>query len=146
MTQQMPLPPDSEVLLRRILRSAKEHLRIYGGFNPFGAMMTSDGQVEFFQVVDTGPVSEWDMAEGLVHLFRKEAAADRLRVAGICANGVLTTPDGERDVVTVTVERPDGVALLVITPYSKRRFRGTRFDNFTTESVTPWIFGSDANP
>jgi hypothetical protein len=98
-------------------------LREYGEFYPFGAIMSSSGEIRH-----VGAKMEDDdhpPSEGLIHLltetFKKQAAKGELRTAGICYDA-LTVPPGEdqkRDAVCCGIEHYSGETTDVFVPYVK---------------------------
>lgn len=113
-----------DALFDTLLTFAKTMLREHGEFYPFGAVMTSGGEIQQVGVKmegDDHPPSQ-PLIDSLTEAFKKQARKGELRAAGICYD-VLTVPPGEvqkRDAVCCGLEHYSGETVDVFVPYVKR--------------------------
>jgi hypothetical protein len=110
-------------MLNTLLPFAKKMLSEYGEFHPFGATMSSHGEIQQVgarvERDDHPPAQE--LIDLLTETFKRQAAEDRLRAAGICYD-VLTVPPGEtqkKDAVCCGLEHCVAGAVDVFLPYIK---------------------------
>jgi len=95
----------------------------YGAFYPFGAYMSSSGEIQWVGAKmedDDHPPSE-SLIDLLTETFKNQAARGGLRAAGICYD-VLTVPPGEdqkRDAICCGLEHYSGETVDVFVPYVK---------------------------
>lgn len=131
-----------DALLNSLLPMAQEFLRTRGEFYPFGAALGSDGQVSLQQGYDG---NEQPDSQGLIDLLtagqRADAAAGRIRAAGICYDVRMRGQDGRpTDAVAVSLEHRDGDTVMVVLPYSKGRFSGLKFGDLISSPNQPRVF------
>lgn len=113
--------PDLNELLNTLLPMAQMLLEKQGEFYPIGAIRLSDGEVRHVGAKiegDDHPPSQ-SLIDLLTESFQKEAAAGKLRAAGICYD-VLTIPpgkDGKQDAICCGLEHCLGETVDVFTPY-----------------------------
>ena len=134
---------DMEILLDPLVRFAQDALRKYGEFYPFGYSMTVDGQVQLEAAAtesDRPPSDE--LIELLVAGLRGQAAAGRIRAAGICWDSRITDAEtgAKKDAIAVSLEHEAGDTVLLFMPYAKGRFSGWRFDDMIRQESEPRIF------
>ena len=113
--------PQVDALLNTLLPFAQKMLSTYGGFNPFGATMSSHGEIQ--QVGAKVEGNDYPPAQDLIDLltetFKRQAAEGRLRAAGICYDA-LTVPPGEtqkKDAVCCGLEHCVAGTVDVFIPY-----------------------------
>jgi hypothetical protein len=114
--------PDLEELLNMLVPFAQQMLSKHGEFYPFGATMTSSGEI----VANAGHTGEeqpepQDVIKLLSKGFQQEAASGNIRAAGMCVD-IRTTPPGQTektDAICVTLEHQSGEAVDVCVPYKK---------------------------
>ncbi len=110
-----------DALLNTLLPVAQMLLKKQGEFYPFGAIMSSSGEIRHVGARMEGddyPPSE-PLIELLTETFKKYAAKGELRAAGICYD-VLTVPPGEkqkRDAICCGLEHCLGETVDVFIPY-----------------------------
>ncbi len=88
--------PELDELFNTLVPFAKTMLREYGEFYPFGAFMSSSGEIQWVGAKmedDDHPPSE-SLIDLLTETFKNQAARGGLRAAAICYD-VLTVPPGE---------------------------------------------------
>jgi len=113
---------DLDALLNALLPFAKQMLERRGEFCPFGATMTSGGEI-VAHGADAGkerPMSQ-ELIDVLMQAFRRQAWAGEVRAIGICMD-VKTIPPGQSektDAVCVCLEHHTGEAVEVFVPYRK---------------------------
>jgi hypothetical protein len=106
-------------------------LREHGEFYPFGAVMTSNGEIRQVGAKmedDDHPPSQ-PLIDLLTEAFRKQAKKGELRAAGICYD-VLTVSPGEiqkRDAVCCCLEHYLGETVDVFVPYTKTADGGIEY-------------------
>ena len=115
--------PELNALLDTLLPVAQMLLRNHGEFYPFGAVMTSSGEIRHVGAKmedDDHPPSQ-PLIDLLTENFKKQAKRGELRAAGICYD-VLTVPPGEGqkcDAVCFSLEHYLGETVNVFVPYVK---------------------------
>lgn len=115
--------PDFQALVDSLLPFAKSLLSEHGDFHPFGAIMASDGAIQWI-AADTGEEfpSAQILIEAMTELIKDKAASEEIRAATICYNAV-TIPPGEvvkTDVIGFSVEQRSGESVSIFLPYVKR--------------------------
>lgn len=114
--------PDLESLFQTLLPFTQELLGKYGGFNPWGAVMYTDGGIQWVGA-DTG--EDFPPAEELIKLlaenFQQQSARGALRAAGICYDARVVPPGKSQksDAICCSLEHISGEAVNVFVPYSK---------------------------
>lgn len=115
--------PELNALFDTLLPVAQMLLRKHGEFYPFGAVMTSNGEIRHIGAKMEGndyPPSQ-PLIDLLTETFKKQARKGELRAAGICYD-VRTVPPGEdqkRDAVCCGLEHYSGETVDVFVPYVK---------------------------
>lgn len=115
--------PELDALFNTLLPFAQKMLSEHGEFYPFGAVMSSSGEIRHVGAKieeDDHPPSQ-SLIDLLTETFKKQAANGELRAAGICYD-VLTVPPGEdqkRDAVCCGLEHYLGEMVNVFVPYVK---------------------------
>jgi hypothetical protein len=108
---------DLDALLNAVLPFAEQTLSKYGEMFPFGAAVSSDGQLEMLASDPAG--GERPRSEAVLRaLYEGARASSRTRrafafVADVHVNGA--------DAVHVELEHQEGTALVVLAPYSRSR-------------------------
>ena len=112
---------DLDELLHVVLPFAEKLLGKYGEFYPFGAAVSHVGECAVTGA-DPGPGENPPSAEVLTALYEGAlASAD-----GLCAVAfVADVWASGSDAVRVELEHRDGVAVLILMPYTRSRFRKT---------------------
>lgn len=110
---------DLDELLNAVLPFAIETLGRRGELYPFGATMAKDGQTAL-SAADLG-VGQRPDSNDVLTLLRDGVTADKdaLRAAAYVAD--VRVEDG--DAVRVELEHSEGVAIVVLVPYSRSRLR-----------------------
>jgi hypothetical protein len=136
--------PDLNELLNALLLMAQKLLAKQGEFHPIGALMLSDGRIQYVGAKIEGndhPHSQ-SLIELLTETFQKEAAKGRLRAVGICYD-VLTIPPGKdrkQDAICCRLEHCLGEAVDVFTPYVKTVGGGFQYGEVFSAKRTPQFF------
>ena len=104
---------------------AQQMLSKHGEFYPFGATMTSAGEI-VANAADAGEEQPepQKVIELLAQGFREEAANGKIRAAGMCVD-IRTIPPGgtdKTDAICVSLEHQTGEAVDVCVPYRKGMF------------------------
>ncbi len=118
-------------------------LKRHGEFIPFGATMTSDGQVQDVggYTEDQHPESQ-DVIDLLTGSFRGAASAGKIRAAGICID-VRTIAPGQTektDAICARLEHQDGEAVEVFLPYRKGMLGRLKYGTIFATPGRPVIF------
>lgn len=145
MEDRSPDRRDMDELLDRLLRFAQQQLRNVGGFYPFGAHMTSDGQV-CLDAAHTGEEQPdpREVIDLLAGGLRPQAWTGGIRATAICYAIDLKDPVSGRteDAIAVSLEHRDAEPVLVVQPYSKGRLTGWKFGELVVmPPPEPRIFG-----
>ena len=115
--------PELDALFNTLLPFAQTMLREHGEFYPFGAIMTSSGEIRHVGAKmedDDHPLSQ-PLIDLLTETFKNQAKKGELRAAGICYD-VVTVPlgkDQKRDAVCCCLEHYSGETVDVFVPYVK---------------------------
>ena len=116
----------------------------HGEFHPFGAIMSSNGDIQLVAGKikgDDHPPSP-ALIELLTSTFRQQAARGHLRAAGVCYD-VLTAPPGEnekRDAICCGLEHYSGETVDVFLPYVKGTNGAVRYGDMFAAKRTPEFF------
>jgi len=130
-------------LLDPLLDLAQDMLRKHGEFFPFGATLSTTGEMSL-NAGDTGddhPPSQ-EVIDLLVQAMRNEAEAGSIRAAAICYD-IRYQPEGgdATDAIAISLEHRAGDRALVVQPYSKGRLTGWRFGDLAAiEPPQPRVF------
>lgn len=135
--------PDLEELLNMLVPFAQQMLSKHGEFFPFGATMTSSGEL----VANAGYTGEEqpepkEVIELLTKAFQSEAASGKIRAAGICVD-IRTVPPGateKTDAICVSLEHQSGEAVDVCIPYKKGLFGRMKYGELFAGKRDPAFF------
>jgi hypothetical protein len=137
--------PELDRLFDMLLPFAKTMLLDHGEFYPFGAYMSSSGEIQWVGAKmedDDHPPSE-PLIDLLTETFKNHAARGGLRAAAICYD-VLTIPPGEdqkRDAICCGLEHYSGETVDVFVPYVKA-LDGVQYGEIFAVQRTPKFFGN----
>lgn len=127
-----------------LLPFAKQMLRDYGEFHPFGGTMKSDGEI-----VHVGATSGEDISapsalvEILTEGFRSKAREKAIKAAAIVLN-VRVLPPGrveKCDAIEVRIDHHDGYSAHVFFPYRSTDDLGMVFEVPFAARGNPFVFG-----
>lgn len=112
---------DLDGLLNAVLPFAEQTLAKYGEMFPFGAAVSSEGQVEMM-AAEPGQGDQPSSAEvlNLLHQGARESAGTRRAVAFVADVRVECG-----DAIRVELEHREGTSLALVIPYTRSRFRKT---------------------
>jgi hypothetical protein len=112
---------DLDGLLNAVLPFAEQSLGKYGEMFPFGAAVSSGGQLEMM-AADPGQGDQPPSTEILNLLYQgaRESAGTRRAVAFVAD---VRIEDG--DAIRVELEHREGTSLALVIPYTRSRFRKT---------------------
>jgi hypothetical protein len=132
---------DFDSLINDTLIFARQQLDHEGGFFPFGAVVTSDGERAGF-AVDAG--SEHPTTAEVLELLWAGIASERASFRAVAvASDVKIRREPDTDAVRVELEHVEGVCIQVMLPFAKRRFgRGIQFDALEAAAGDPWVWRS----
>lgn len=116
--------PDFDELLNVLIPFAQQQLQQHGGFFPFGATVTSAGEVVCNAGYDKESAEAAELIELLTEAFRRDAAAGTIRTAALCYDG-RTVPPGKSkktDAICIRMENREDRSSTVFLPYRKGWF------------------------
>jgi hypothetical protein len=129
--------PDLDELMNALLPFAQQTLAKHGEFYPYGSTMTTDGEIVLQAAYDGDehPPSQ-QLIDLMTQAFRQQAAAGKIRAAGICYD-VRTIPPGrteKTDAICLGLEHETGQCVSVFLPYTKGWFGKIQYgDLFATK-------------
>ena len=128
---------DFDELLNATLPLAKQHIKKYGEFHPFGAVVSRDGKIGLIAVgaADGDRMDTFGVLELLYTGARNEA--DQNRAAVFLTD--VRIPAG--DAVRFEVEHLEGRALDIVIPYRRSRLsKSVRFGDMSVSRGEPRIW------
>jgi hypothetical protein len=136
--------PDLDTLLNAVLEMAEMLLKKQGAFLPIGAIMLSNGEIRHVgaQIEGEEYPGAHPLMELLTSMFKKEAAAGRLRAAAMSYD-VLTVPPGKslkQDAICCSLEHCFGESVDVFKPYIKAADGTFQFEEIFAVKRTPTFF------
>jgi hypothetical protein len=135
--------PDLDALLNPLLSFAQQQLSKRGSFFPFAANMATDGQIAMVggYTGEEHPAPN-DLIEFFVDCLSREAAAGRIRAAGICLDSQVLPPNGSKktDAIWVQLEHAEGQCVDVYLPYRKGFLGRFKYDEIFAGNRTGRIF------
>ncbi len=114
--------PDLDALTNHLLALAKQQISRRGGFFPFAASMTVNGEIRLATSYDGDEHLEtMALVDFLLKGLRHDAETGKIRAAGICVDTrVASSPGAEKsDAVCAQLEHADGLCVDVFLPYYK---------------------------
>jgi hypothetical protein len=114
--------PDLDKLMNAMVPFGKQMLEKHGEFFPYGAAMTTAGEITSEAASDgTERPPSQTLIDMMTQAFRQRAAAGQIRAAGICYD-VRTIPPGQTektDAICMGMEHQSGQFISVYLPYKK---------------------------
>jgi len=134
---------DYNALLEFLMPFAEQMLKKNGEFFPFGATVSTQGEVQACATWDGDetPASE-DVIAMLVQGFQGEATEGKIRATGICYDGRIVQDGKKVDAVIISLEHSSGSATKTYVPYTKGMFGKYRFGELTAALDEAKIFVS----
>jgi hypothetical protein len=139
--------PDLQELLDSLLPFAQSMLSQHGSFNPYGAFVSSDGEIQWISA-DTG--EEFPAAQTLIDtmngVFQEDAAAGKIRAATICYDA-RTIPPGQTvktDAIAFSLEQRSGDSITVFLPYQKAGDGAIQYGELFATEKTAQFFQNPA--
>lgn len=114
--------PDLDALFDTLLSFTQKMLSEHGGFNPWGAFMSPNGEIQWVGAHDGAEFPEaQSLIDMLTETFQRESKRGVLRAVGICYDvRVLRPGQSEKsDAVCCSLEHVSGEAVDVFVPYAK---------------------------
>jgi len=132
---------DYDALLNALMPFAEQMLKQHGEFFPFGAAVSTAGEVTAHATYDGNelPPSE-EVIASLTKVFQGEAREGKIRAAGICYDGRIVQGDKKVDAVMITMEHQSGHASKACVPYTKGWFGKYSFGQMIAGLEEPKIF------
>ena len=143
----MPAQPSPEAredynaLLEMLMPFAEQMLKKHGEFFPFGAAVSTTGEVVAHATYDgnEAPASE-DVIAMLVQGFQGDARSGKIRATGICYDGRIVQDGKKVDAVLISLEHISGSATKTCVPYTKGLFGKYRFGQLVAALDEPKVF------
>jgi hypothetical protein len=136
---------DFEKLLNALLPFAKQMLQERGEFFPFGASLSADGEAALVAgyAGGEGPIAQ-DIISLLHTGFRKEAADNHIKAAGVCFQARVIPPGQKEkiDAIQASLEHSLADPVDVFVPYSKGFFGKMKFGGMFSGKGDRRIFGA----
>lgn len=99
----------------------------HGAFYPCGAMTAPDGTAHhvaaYLGEEEPEPTELLTLLEGSLRAMAKQG----IRAAALGCDVQMTDSGRKTDAIRVHIEHRDGLALDIVRPYAKKRFRGVEF-------------------
>ena len=132
---------DYNALLEMLMPFAEQMLAKHGEFFPFGAAVSTTGEVTAHAGYDGNetPASE-EVIALLVQGLQGEARDGKIRAAGICFDGRIVQDGKKVDAVIINLEHAEGNATKTCVPYTKGFFGKYRFGEMIASLDDPKIF------
>jgi hypothetical protein len=132
---------DYKALLELLMPFAEQMLKKNGEFFPFGAAVSTQGEVEACAAYDgkETPPSEQVIAL-LTQGLQSRARGAEIRAAGICCDGRIVQDGKKVDAVIISLEHASGNATKTCVPYTKGLFGKYRFGEMIAGLEEPKIF------
>jgi len=132
---------DYNALLQFLMPFAEQMLKKHGEFFPFGAAVSTAGEVAAHATYDGDeqPASE-DVIALLVQGFQGEAREGKIRATGICYDGRIVQDGKKVDAVIISLEHASGNATKTCVPYTKGMFGKYRFGEMIAGLEEPQVF------
>jgi hypothetical protein len=128
---------DLDELLGTCLGFAQQQLAEHGEFFPYAAAIRLDGRVE---MVASRPELTSERPESAAVIASCEATLtemrEELRATAVVADVRTSSGDG----IQVNLEHVEGSTLVVLLPYSRRRFRTVKYGQLSAASGIPHIW------
>jgi hypothetical protein len=149
------VPPDRtprdemDDLLDHLVTFARQMLDKHGEFYPFGATISSAGELHA-----AAGASDYEHPDSVAVLgvleagFREQAlrGGGDIRASALCADVVVGPQDGEpTDAIQVAIEHIEAEPVIVRLPYKKRRRRGVDYGELLAEPGTRKVFASSTD-
>ena len=132
---------DYNALLDALMPFAEQMLKKHGEFFPFGAAVSTTGEVGAYATYDGNETSaSEEVIASLVQGFQGEARDGKIRATGICYDGRIVQDSKKVDAVIISLEHVSGNASKTCVPYTKGLFGGYRFGQLIASLDDPKIF------
>ena len=134
---------DFGTLIGAVLPPAQAMLKDLGGFVPFGAMITKQGEPQM--AGGAGDASQWTTEEIIAMYqdgFRDAVKLGFYRAVAICLDVRVTVPDKieKTDALNIMLEHENGEALGVFLPYEKGFDDQIEYGQMFATPIEPKVF------
>ena len=134
---------DLDDLANALIPFAQQMLAKRGGFLPFGACLTTDGEIKLIagDLGDEQPPAG-QLIELLVDGLAARAQAGELRAAGVCYAATFEPDDGSaiQDIICVSLDHSGGERIDVMLPYSIEAEADTQYGELVAAPGSIAIF------
>jgi hypothetical protein len=137
--------PDLDALLNPLLTFAQQQVSRRKGFFPFGARMSSAGEISLVAGdIGNEQPDPTELITFLVDVFRREAAEGAIRAVGICVDMRVTPPGSSEktDAVCAQLEHISGECGDVYLPYRKGFLGRIKWGQLFAVTADGRVFGS----
>jgi hypothetical protein len=134
---------DLDNLLSSCIPFAQQMLAKHGTFFPFGATMSTNGEISLAAGYDDKPgIDAQEIIELTLDGFRAGAQSGDYQAIALCVDVRVDAPDGsgKTDAIRVTLEENGGEALNVFMPYRKRMLRGVSYGEIFASAADHSVF------
>jgi hypothetical protein len=137
------LNPDFDRLLSAVIPIAQAMLKDLGAFIPFGAFITSDGEVQL--AGGEGNPSHLETAEIVemyLEAFREAAGEGSFTSTALCVDVRIHAPGAleKTDAIQIMLENSGGEALNAFMPYEKQAQADIAYAPLFATSADPRVF------
>jgi hypothetical protein len=134
---------DFQSLIDSLLSFAKSMVSEHGSFNPFGAVMYVDGQIQWV-AADTGeefPASQV-LIDSMVAMFKESAEAGEICAAAICYGGRAIPPGAasKMDVISFILEHRSADSIGTYIPYVRKENGDVEYSEMYAVERAPQFF------
>ena len=120
---------------------AEEMLKKNGEFFPFGATVTTQGEVQAAGTYDGNETPAPEVViSTLVQAFQANARDGKVRATGICYDGRVIQNNNKVDAVIISLEHSSGSATKTCVPYTKGMFGKYKFGELIASLDDPKVF------
>ena len=140
---------DFQSLIDSLLSFAKSMVSEHGSFNPFGAVMYVDSQIQWV-AADTGeefPASQV-LIDSMVAMFKESAEAGDIRAAAICYDGRAIPPGAasKMDVIGFALEHRSTDSIGAYIPYVRKENGDVEYSEMYAIEREPQFFLNASPP
>jgi hypothetical protein len=135
--------PDFDKLLGAVIPIAQAMLKNLGTFIPFGAFVTSDGEVQLAGGEgDPSNFETEEIVEMYLEALRQAAADGSFTATALCVDVRVHVPGQleKTDAIQIMLEHSGGEALDAFMPYEKRAESGMAYAQLFATSAVPRVF------
>lgn len=131
---------DLQVVSEPLFDLGQQHVRNYGAFLPFGALLTRDGKIALHAAAGASDRSAPDEILPRLHEGLRAASTDDVLAVAVCEWVKITPPGAKQtDAVKVLVEHANGLTVAFYLPMSKRLIGGWQAGDMIVTPAAPEV-------